>query len=120
MSRVKKDITVEQHWDNVGQLRCVISSSTFVTLHHCHGGSVRLEWGKDAMPGVAQKQSDWLVIPLAAPFHTGQWGIDAGGRGLTLMDWERRFGSQVEHLISVDSLLDYDIFECAGVSRPKE
>ncbi len=108
-------ITIRQHWDNVGQLKCVVSGSNYITLHHCHGGSIIETWGSLAMPGTGQKQSDWLVIPLAAPFHTGQWGIDTA---MSVLDWEREFGTQVQHLKTVAGQLDYCIFTHAGLNPP--
>lgn len=67
-------------------------------------------------PGMGQKQNDWLVIPLAAEFHTGDYGIDTGmGRFKTVESWEAYFGSQLGHLIVVSRRLGYDVFERAGI-----
>lgn len=82
---------------------------TPVTLHHCHGGSM-----KDAgwHVGVAQKQNPFLQIPLHARFHVGDRGVDYGVGVLT---WEARYGTQIELLHWVDEQLGYplSVFELA-------
>lgn len=57
--------------------------------------------------GRSQKGSGWLVIPLAAEYHTGNKGIDSG---MGVETWERCYGSQVEHLKTVSALLGVDVF----------
>lgn len=57
------------------------------------------------------KTSDWLQIPLAKRYHTGELGIDVLG----IETWEATFGSQVQLLEDVSRELGYDVFELAGV-----
>lgn len=98
---------VRTHEKNLRQLRCVVSRSPFVTLHHCHGGSLKdLGWHV----GIAQKQNPFLQIPLMDEYHTGNCGIDSG---YGVNSWEKDFGTQVEHLQWVNDQLPYDIFMLA-------
>jgi hypothetical protein len=60
--------------------------------------------------GVGMKTSDWLQLPLAPLYHTGDLGIERG-----VETWEGRFGTQVEHLERVSRELGYDVFALAGV-----
>jgi len=105
-----------KHWENVRELGCVISHTTYgVTIHHCHGGSV-IDWfGKENSPGMSQRQNHWLVIPLAAKFHTGDEGIDAG---FGVRRWEEVYGDQVKHLMAVAERLPYSIWEMAKLPDP--
>lgn len=99
----RRSADLERHWENVAQMPCMVSGSTEVTLHHCHGGSLK-EIG--VMPGMAQKSSDWLVIPLAPEYHcVGSEGIDTG-KGVS--SWEDENGSQLLMLVK--------IWECTGVN----
>ena len=72
------------------------------------------------MPGVGQKQNDWLVIPLAPRLHVGDEGIDSG-QGMNVAKWEAKYGSQWDYLTKVrDAILKrhgYDIFERAKISQ---
>jgi hypothetical protein len=71
------------------------------------------------MPGEGQKQNDFLVIPLAAKYHVGDFGIDTGmGIFKGVKDWERVMGKQVDWLCWVNDRLDYNLFELAGVPTP--
>lgn len=67
--------------------------------------------------GMGQKTSDWLCIPLAARYHTGCDGIDAG---VGVATWEARFGTQVEHLDAICRRLGYNVWHRAGVAREVE
>ena len=98
---------VKRHEENLRKLRCVISQNTTVTLHHCHGGSMK-EAGWHV--GMGQKQNPWLQIPLHEHYHTGGYGIDSG---TGVQTWENYFGTQTEHLQWVNEQLPYDIFEQA-------
>ncbi len=91
-------------------LGCVISGLTPVELHHCMGGSMR-QFGQ--LRGVGMRTSDWLQIPLAPRYHTGELGIDALG----IETWERTFAPQVELLERVSAELGYDVFELAGLEH---
>ena len=64
--------------------------------------------------GGGQKVSDWLVIPLHADFHTGQYGVDTG---IGVVTWESMFGRQVDHLATVCAYLGYDVFALAGLEN---
>ena len=112
MSRSRE---ITEHWARVRDLGCIVSHRTdAVTLHHCHSGSMT-RFG--LLRGTGQKVSDWLVIPLDAEYHTGSRGIDAGQGGLTLLDWEALYGTQVEHLDEVCERLGYSVWEKAGINR---
>lgn len=84
-----------------------------VTLHHVHGGSVR-----GIVPrGLSLKSSNWLVIPLVAELHSvGPMAIDGS---LPVAEWEARFGTQLEHLLWVERMLDIDLFAHAHLPRPE-
>jgi len=69
-------------------------------------------------PGMAQRSSDWLVIPLDYALHVGSLGIDSGmGRFRSVEEWEVRWGRQVDLLDKVCRALGVDVWERAGVSR---
>lgn len=102
---------IQRHWDQVGQLRCVVSARPAPTLHHCHSGSISK---LGITRGISQKPSDWLVIPLDAEFHTGKYGIDTG---MGVEVWEKRFGSQEGHLDEVCRLLGFNVWQKAGIER---
>lgn len=78
-----------------------------VTLHHCHGGSMK-DHGWHV--GTGQKQNPFLQIPLKDVYHVGDLGIDYG---YGVERWEKDFGTQWEHLEWVNDQLDYDIFQLA-------
>jgi hypothetical protein len=106
-------MTIREHWDRVADLGCILSGAQSPTLHHCHGGSLR-EIG--IHKGLGQKTSDFLVIPLAPRFHTGEYGIDV----IPVWEWEHRFGRQVDHLDELCQSLGYNVWELAGVKRRVE
>ena len=109
--------TIKQHHDAVRDLGCCVShTDQGVTLHHCLGGSVISYFGYPENPGMGQRQNDWLVIPIAAKYHVGDYGIDAG---MGVPSWEVLFGSQVYWLCWVNEQLDYNIFDMAGVPDPQ-
>lgn len=98
-------VSVTAHEKRLRQLSCSVCRSPYVTLHHCHGGSlIDNGWAV----GMGQRQNPFLQIPLHAKYHVGQYGIDYG---YGVLSWERDFGTQWEHLEWVNSQLDYDIFE---------
>jgi hypothetical protein len=108
-SAVTSDI--RHHWNRVASLGCLISSRTRPTLHHVHGGSCP-EAG--IHKGMGQRTSHWLVIPLAAEFHSlPPFGIDAGV--MSVVEWEDRFGTQVGMLDEVSARLGYDVMAKAGL-----
>lgn len=109
-----------KHWEKVRELGCCVSrTDQGVTIHHVHGGSVRDFYGEICMPGLARKQNDFLVIPLAAKYHVGKFGIDTGmGVFKGVKEWEAAIGSQLYWLKWVNKRLNYDIFELAGVPYP--
>jgi len=101
--------TKTEHNRNLRQLVCVVSETPFITLHHCHGGSM-LEHA--ANPGTSQRQNDALQIPLAALYHVGALGIDTGmGKFKGVAEWEAEFGTQIEHLEQTSWQLGYDVWE---------
>lgn len=99
---------VKRHWDRVARMGCCICGMPYPTIHHVHGGSVK----HLTQPGMGQKSSDWLVIPLDAKYHTGRYGID-GAMGVE--SWEKMFGAQLAFLDWVNARLPYDIYERAGL-----
>lgn len=105
---------IRRHWTRVASLGCLISERPNPTLHHPHGGSMR---AAGVMRGKGQKVSDWLVIPLDAEFHTGRFGIDAGG--FTVEEWERRFRQQADLVDEVCERLGVDVWAKAGIDRRK-
>lgn len=109
---------VRAHWDKVGILPCCLSWRRPVTLHHCHGGSMIDVLGS-CHRSLNQKTSDWLVIPLAAEFHStgGPYAID-GPMGV--VEWERRFGTQVDYLDGLCKALGYNVWKRAGIEREVE
>lgn len=118
MKRTRKQVPKEirDHWQRVARLGCVVTFSDMATIHHCHGGSIREFFGAKGMPGVGQKQNDWLVIPLHPRLHTGNDGIDSG---MGVERWERRYGAQRQFLEHVRAQIKnrhgYDIYEKAGI-----
>ena len=103
---------LREHLRSLRELGCIVSGYRgAVTLHHCHGGSLR-EFGQ--LRGVAMKTSDWLQIPLAWEMHVGTQGIDVIG----VETWEKQFGSQVSYLEDVSWRLGYSVFRLAGLSWP--
>lgn len=107
---------VKDHWANVRALGCCVSkSNVYVTLHHCHGGSMIDYFGDDGRAGMALKMSDYLVIPLAVKYHVNQFGVDSG---VGVRTWERMFAKQVYYLHWVNHQLPYCIFDAAGYPSP--
>ena len=99
-------ISVSKHEKYLRQLRCCVCRSPFVTLHHCHGGSILYSgWSV----GMGQKQNPFLQMPLTIEYHTGDDGIDRIG----VETWESRYGNQTDHLKWVNDQLPYDIFQQA-------
>lgn len=107
---------IKEHWDRVIRLGCVVTFSNEATIHHVHGGSIREALGEQAMPGMAQKQNHWLVIPLHPRLHTGADGIDSG---MGVRRWEERYGPQSMFLDRVRTMIKrqygYCIYEKAGL-----
>ena len=99
---------LDAHWEVLGDFPCIVTGNRGVTLHHCHGGSM-----KDAgiHRGMGQRPSDWLVIPIIDDLHTGARGIDSG---MGVLTWEERFGTQMHHLRKISRLPGYNVFELAG------
>ncbi len=99
---------IKRHWSRVAGLGCMISKAPNPTLHHCHGGSM-LDRG--VRKALGRKTSDWLVIPLAARYHTGEFGIDSGQ--FSVREWELRFCEQAEMLDRVCAELGVDVWAMA-------
>ena len=109
---------IKDHFGNVAALKCAVCQQG-ATIHHCHGGSMVDWFGAEMSPRWGQKQNDWLVIPLCGKHHYGEDGIDTGmGNIKGVCEWESHFGLQVYHLIQVDSMLPYSIWEMAGLPNP--
>lgn len=60
-------------------------------------------------PGMGQRQSPALQIPLHAKYHVGNFGIDVIG----VMEWEIKFGTQVGFIDLVGLWLGYNLWEYA-------
>ena len=108
-----KTVAVSAHEKNLRAMRCVVSHNPFgVTLHHCHGGSMRyIEGGS---PGMGQRSNPFYQIPIHANYHVGEFGIDTGmGPIKSVEQWEDTFGTQLEFLTEVNGLLSYDLWEQA-------
>jgi len=99
--------SVTVHEKRLRQLPCAVSRNPSVTLHHCHGGSLK-DHGWHV--GMGQKQNPYLQIPLHTLYHTGDYGIDSG---MGVITWEKQFGTQWKHLRWVKAQLGYDIFHLA-------
>lgn len=61
-------LEVNLHEMNLRRLRCMVTNNPAVTLHHCHGGSIK-EVGLHV--GTGQRQNPFLQIPLHAKYHIG-------------------------------------------------
>lgn len=95
---------VKRHWSRVAALGCIVTQHPNPQLHHTHSRELSaMGFGR----GVAQKPSDWLVIPLSHDYHVGRFGIDSG---MGVATWEKLYGSQLEHLKTVCYLLGVDVF----------
>ena len=104
VEELRRQIAVSKHEKYLRQLRCCVSRSPLVTLHHTHGGSMKFaNWHV----GMGQKQNPFLQIPLNEKYHVGDLGIDSG---YGVKSWERDFGTQMEHLAWVNDQLPYNIF----------
>ena len=84
----RRVITLPQWRAMVAEHGCVICGSPEVQLHHLRGGSAA---DAGILSGLARKSSDWLILPLAARFHTGKEGIHVIG----VRSWEGLYGTQI-------------------------
>jgi hypothetical protein len=107
---------IRDHWNRVASLGCAVTFNPECQIHHVHGGSVRERWGAMAMPGVGQKQNDWLVVGLHHSLHVGINGVDSG---VGVKAWESRYGRQVDLMDQVRDTIKkrfgYDVYEKAGL-----
>lgn len=108
-----------RHHDILRKWSCCVSGKTPVTIHHCHGGSMK---ALIRNPGMGQRQNHFLVIPLHVDYHTGDFGIDNGmGFFKGVEAWEEAFGTQLDHLCEVAGRIEqeygYSIWQLAGVGR---
>lgn len=103
---------IRRHWGRVAKLGCVLTGAPNPTIHHIHGGSCK-DVGLHRSMG--RKGSDWLVIPLAFDYHVGRYGIDAGG--MSVIEWERKFGTQVSMLDKVCLALNQNLWTLGSISR---
>ena len=55
---------MKRHMDRVAQLPCCTCGNEPVQLHHVREGQ-----------GMAQRASNWLVVPLCPSCHTGRHGV---------------------------------------------
>lgn len=107
---------VAAHYAIIGQQACVISGAMKPTIHHAQGPSIRARLvalgivGKfDGTKSLSMRGTgDALLLPLAAQYHTGAEGIDAG---LGRTTWEETFGAQADFIDRVSSLIGYDMWE---------
>lgn len=102
-------VSVTEHERRLRQLPCAVSGGK-ASLHHCHGGSMKLlRWHV----GMGQRQNPFLQIPLAANLHYA--GRDAIDGSIGVESWETKYGTQVEHLEWVAEQIGYDILALARV-----
>lgn len=114
--------SIKQHYANVAALRCVVTGDTQVTLHHCHGGSMRerlVSLGMDATKGMGMRgYSDALIIPLRIDHHS--MGVNAIDGQMGVKSWEARFGKQADFVDAVGELVGYSLWELhARLMSPK-
>ena len=110
------DATPEErrHWSLVAALGCILTGQE-AEIAHCHGGSMRL-LGPEWQPGMGQRQSHWLVLPLNWRIHRGPQGLDTWGEGVEA--WETKWKTtQLKMLAVVSEMLGYNVFDKAGVGR---
>jgi hypothetical protein len=99
-------LSVSRHHLNVRALPCVLTGRRDVTLHHCHGGSL-----KERGWALNRPRNQALVIPIVIEFHSiGPNAIDGD---LGVVRWEERFGTQAQYLDEVGELLGYSLWELA-------
>lgn len=113
LGKPKRSAELQAHWNAVAELGCIVTGEKFPTIQHCHGGSLRFRG--IVHKGLGQKTADWLVIPLSHHLHVGAEGID-GPMGV--VEWERRYGTQLYWLTVVCARLGVDVFERAGLAHP--
>jgi len=106
---------IKRHWRRVSELGCLVTRRPEPTIHHCHGGSMLTVPGF-VNPGMRQKSSDWLVIPLTMELHTGNKGIDVIG----VKTWENQYFNQVILLDEVCRRIGVNVWAMAGIKRKVE
>lgn len=99
-------VKIRRHWGKIADMGCIVCGMRPATIHHAHSRELS---SMGFSPGVAQKQSHWLCIPLCVPHHVGDHGVDRIG----VETWEATFGSQVDLLRTVQEVVGYDIFKLA-------
>ena len=105
---------IKRHWTRVAALGCIISGQP-AEIAHAHGGSL-LDRGILHAKGKKLARYDWLVLPLAPRFHRAEYGgLDADVRA-----WEKRYGTQAEHLDAVGRRLRLDLWALAGETQSYE
>lgn len=105
---------VKRHWNRVRALGCIVTGSRHnVTLHHPHGGSMKL---RGVHRGEGMKTSWWLVIPLREDLHTGPGGIDGFPRP-PVEEWEAKHGPQAGMVDKVGALLGMDLWALAAAEE---
>jgi len=99
---------IKSHWKRVRLLGCIVTGNMdSVTLHHPRGGSI---YERIGTRGAGKKTSDWLVIPLCSQLHIlSNWGIDGGK--MSVEEWEKAFGRQVEMVDEVGRRLGLNLWE---------
>lgn len=107
LSKLERDV-IDGHRTLVADMGCILTGKYPATLHHCHGGSLK---DNGIHRGMGQRPSEFLIIPLIADLHTGRDGIDSG---MGVRTWERKYGTQMDHLREVSRRVKYNVFELAG------
>lgn len=93
---------LRRHWNAVAAMGCIVTRAP-ATLHHAHGGSMKL---RGIHRSVGRKTSDWLVIPLSWELHLGAEGIDRIG----VVRWEAKWGKQADMLDEIVRRLGVDVW----------
>jgi hypothetical protein len=100
-------------------LGCMVTGDAHdTTLHHCHGGSMKL---RGVHRSIGRKTSDWLTICLRRDLHLAPGiGIDASANRPTVEEWEARNGKQADMLDRVAQLTGVDVWAMAAMPRPRK
>ena len=67
---------MKEHMDKVAQLPCLTCGTEPVEIHHIREGQ-----------GMAQRASNWLVVPLCPSCHRGSKGIHGDKSMMNIRKW---------------------------------
>lgn len=98
-----------EHYSKVAALPCMATGSSPVILHHPHSGSMR---ERGIHKGMAQKVSNYLVIPLTDACHKELH------QNITV--WEAKYGAQAEMVDELCRILGMDLWALAKEDCPSK